>query len=142
MSSVRRAPRAALDEARAREKEIPGFSAFYDAFEAEARLAQGDEGMALLLAKKALDTLPKAEVLLKARTAAIGAEAARRRDDLPASLGFFEQAMQSDPGVIRRMGLRLPVRFRVASGSEPANETMSLLRSRRVSAPRRRRGSS
>jgi tetratricopeptide (TPR) repeat protein len=118
---------AALGEVRAREKEVDGFSAFYDAFEAEARLAQGDDGMALLLAKKALQTLPKAEVLLKARTAVIGAEAARRQDDLVASLGFFEQAMQSDPGVIRRMGLRLPVRFRV-SGSERANDTVSLLR--------------
>lgn len=119
---------AALDEARAREKEVPGFAAFYDAFEAEARLAQGDEGMALLLAKKALDTLPKAEVLLKARTAAIGAEAARKSGDLPAALGLFEKAMQADPGALRRMGLRLPVRFRVASGSERASETVRLLR--------------
>ncbi|MFO0593002.1 MAG: hypothetical protein U0441_36005 [Polyangiaceae bacterium] len=118
---------AALDEARAREKEVPGYAAFYDAFEAEARLAQGDEETALRLAKKAMDELPKAEVLLKARTAAIGAEAARRDGDLQAALGLFEKAMLADPGAIRRMGFKLPVRFRVAGG-ERADETARLLR--------------
>lgn len=117
----------ALGEARAREKEVPGFEAFYDAFEAEARLAQGDEGMALLLAKRALAKLPKAEVLLKARTAAIGGQAALEKDDLPAALGFFERAMQADPGIVRRLGLRLPVRF-VVGGGQASAETASLLR--------------
>ena len=58
---------AALDEARRTETEVPAYAAFYDGLEAEARLAQGDEAKALDLARKALDALPKAEVLMKAR---------------------------------------------------------------------------
>ena len=119
---------AALDEARRTETEVPAMAAFYDGLEAEARLAQGDEARALELARKALDALPKAEVLFKARVAAIGAVAAQRSDDTQTALGLFERAMQADPGVVRRLGLRLPVRIEVGGG-ELARETASLLES-------------
>lgn len=119
---------AALDEARRTEDEVPAFAAFYDGFEAEARLAQGDEARALDLARKALDALPKAEVLFKARVAAVGAVAARRAGDTQAALGLFERAMLADPGVVRRLGLRLPVRFQ-SGGGALAQDTVSLLRS-------------
>jgi hypothetical protein len=118
---------AAVEEARRRETEVPGFGAFYDAFEAEARLAKGEEGAALLLAKKALDALPKAEVLLKARTAAVAAQAALSEGDVPTALAMFERTMQADPGTLRRMGLRLPVRF-ATDGTELAESTAKLLR--------------
>lgn len=118
---------AALDEARREETEVPGYAAFYDGLEAEARLAQGDEAAALDLARKALDALPKAEVLFKARVAAVGAAAAQRAGDAQAALGLFERAMLADPGVVRRLGLRLPVRFQTGGG-DLANETLDLLR--------------
>lgn len=119
---------AALSEVREIETEVPAFSAFYDAFEAEARLVQGNDAQALDLARKSLDALPKAEVLLKARVAAIGAVAAERLGDSQVALGMFERAMQADPGAMRRMGIRLPARFR-SGGGALAGETVSLLRS-------------
>ncbi len=116
----------ALDEARRRENEIAAFHAFYDGLEAEARLSQGDHALALQLARKALDALPKAEVLFKARVAAVGAAAAARSGDTQAALVLFEQAMLADPGVVRRLGLTIPVRFEAGGGR--AAETVALLR--------------
>lgn len=118
----------ALDEARRTETEVPAFAAFYDGLEAEARLAQGDEARALELAQKALDTLPKAEVLMKARVAAVGAVAAQRTGDADTALGLFERAMLADPGVVRRLGLQIPVRIQT-SGGGLADETARLLES-------------
>jgi len=119
---------AALAEVRHRENEVRAFDAFYDGLEAEARLAQGEDGMALMLARNALEALPKAEVLFKARVAAVGAEAARRSGELQASLGLYERAMQGDPGIVRRMGYRIPVRVEATSGGELCAETARLLR--------------
>lgn len=122
----------ALDEARRTETEVPAYSAFYDGLEAEARLAQGDEARALDLARKALDALPKAEVLFKARVAAVGAAASQRMGDTRAALGLFERAMLADPGVVRRLGLRLPVRFQVGGGEVAADTADRLRRSPRL----------
>ena len=118
----------ALDEVRRTEGEIAAMSAFYDGLEAEARLAQGNPGMALLLARRAREALPKAEVLFKARVAAVGAEGALRTGDLRMAVALFEEAMQGDPGVIRRLGLRLPVKVVLDSSSDLAAETAKLLR--------------
>jgi tetratricopeptide (TPR) repeat protein len=96
-----------LREVRRREDDEQ-MTPFYDAIEAEVALAQGDEMRAVRLAQTALDGLPRPEVLLRARVAAIGAEAARRAGNDNVALGLFEQAMQLDPGTVRRLGLRIP----------------------------------
>lgn len=90
---------------------------YYDAFEAEAALASGDDARAIELAIRALDRLGPAEALLRARVHAIEAEAHWRRGDLRRALPSYEQAFQIDPGVFRRMGLEIPVRVEGASGA-------------------------
>ncbi len=119
---------AALGEARRRENELQEVFAFYDGLEAEARLAQGNETLALALAKKSLEKLPKAEVLFKARVAAVAAKAAGLLGDREGALVHFEQALLGDPGAIRRLGLKVPVRFE-AGGGERALAAVSRLRS-------------
>ncbi|MSP58971.1 MAG: hypothetical protein EXR72_01290 [Myxococcales bacterium] len=105
----------ALARARAAES-LPGAAAFFDAFEAEAHFARGDDDRALSLADRALATLPHAEALLRGRIAAIAGEAARRRGDEATSSARFAIALQQDPGVFRRLGIRLPVRVESTGG--------------------------
>ncbi|MBK8256253.1 MAG: hypothetical protein IPK82_26750 [Polyangiaceae bacterium] len=124
---------AGLASARQAEVEVPGYAAFYDALEAEARLAQGDEARALELARKALETLPKAEVLLKSRTAVIGALAAQSLGDTSAALGLFERAMLADPGMVRRLGASLPATFEVGGGTVAQDTADRLRKSPRLS---------
>jgi hypothetical protein len=95
--------------ARAREAEkFDGTGPYFDGIGAEVALAQGHPGLARELARSALDHLPPAEALLRARVAAVGAEGARRAGDLPTATAFFQRAMEIDPGAIRRLGLALP----------------------------------
>ncbi|HKU40278.1 MAG TPA: hypothetical protein VJR89_19090, partial [Polyangiales bacterium] len=54
------------------------------------------------------------ELLLRARTLALCSEAARTLGR-PDALRFYEQAFQADPGVFRRLDLKIPVRIQ-ASG--------------------------
>lgn len=111
----------------------PMVAAYCDGIEAEIALARGDEGRAVKLARAALEGLPKAEALLRARVAAVGGEAARRAGKHQLSASLFEQAMQLDPSVIRRLGLAIPIRVSVQKGSKTARRAAELLeRSPRV----------
>ncbi|MEZ4407615.1 MAG: hypothetical protein R3A52_14220 [Polyangiales bacterium] len=114
----------ALRDARREERAFPAIRAFHDAIDAEVKLAQGDEAGALAMARRALETLPNPEVLLRARVALIAAEAARQSGDLRAAYGFYERAMQSDPGALRRMGASIPAVVRATGGgaAEQAGE--------------------
>lgn len=98
---------AALEEARALD---PGDAArgYFDAYEAEASLEAGNEARAYDLARRALDTLPPSEALLRARTAAV-AYLAAREEELDA-MPYLEQALTLDGGVFRRLGIALPAR--------------------------------
>ncbi len=117
---------AVLEQARAAEQ-MPGLHAYYDGFEAEVALAQGEHRRALDLAQRALADLPHSERLVRARVAAVGAEGARRAGDLAAAMPLFEQAMQGDPGVVRRLGLALPATVEVASSQTAARHAGDLL---------------
>lgn len=97
----------ALERAR-REETFAGTAPYFDGIGAEVALAQGHPGLARELSRSALDKLPPAEALLRARVAAIGAEGARRAGDLPTAVAFFQRALELDPGTIRRLGLALP----------------------------------
>jgi len=100
----------AVRRARSRD-ERDGADAYYDAFAAEAALAAGDEEEARRIASRALSELNPAEALLRARVHAVAAEAARLEGDLSASLEDYEAAFGIDPGVFRRLGFVVPVRF-------------------------------
>ncbi|MEC7521366.1 MAG: hypothetical protein VYE22_15925 [Myxococcota bacterium] len=103
--------------ARARaEDDREGSDAYYDAFAAEAALDRGDTAEADRLAASALAALNPAEAMLRARTLAIRAEAARQDDDVPRATRAYGEAFQVDPGVFRRMGFVVPVRYEVRGG--------------------------
>jgi tetratricopeptide (TPR) repeat protein len=118
---VREAVRRARDE-----DERPGADAYYDAFDAEAALASGDDEDADDLGARALEGLEPGEALLRARTSAIRAEALRRRGELGDALGAYEEAFAADPGVFRRLGLVVPVKVEV-SGGDVAEDVASAL---------------
>lgn len=109
------------------EDEHPGVGAYCDALEAEIALADGDDGRAAQLGRRALETLPKREALLRARVAAVASEAAREAGRTRLSASLLEQAMTLDPGVVRRLGLSIPARITVGSSSNTAQRAAELL---------------
>ncbi len=105
--------------AQAREEETlePAFAGpVFAAFEAEAYWLDGDLESAFERAGIAAEQLPAVEVLLRARAQAIAADAAWRLGRVGPALAHFEAVLQADPGVLRRLGIRLPVSV-VGSGS-------------------------
>jgi hypothetical protein len=113
------AARAALRDARGDDRRSSA-PAYYDAFEGEAALLGGDDSEAERLLTSAIDNLPSAEQLLRARVVALRASLREERGDHGQGLRDFERAMQIDPGVLRRLGLLLPVR--VESRDEPVSD--------------------
>jgi pentatricopeptide repeat protein len=95
--------------------------------EAEAHLADGDEELALEKAKRAMELMPPFEVLLRARMAAIAAEAARRLGSADEALVNYRLALAGDPGVIRRLGFTLPVQLAAADDSPAVKEAIDML---------------
>jgi len=99
--------------------------AYHDAITAEAALEAGDEAEARRLAERALAGLPPAEVIVRARAEAVAGEAARQTGDLRAGVVHLAAGMARDPGVIRRLGLALPVEAR-SDGSALADRALAL----------------
>jgi hypothetical protein len=118
---------AELDIIRREEAGMPALAAFYDALSAEVALARGDEGRAAELARRAVAALPQAEALMKARAAAVGGEALRRRGDVAGALALFQRALETDAGIIRRLGLALPAAIKVEGGGEAARALAEML---------------
>ncbi|MCS6799781.1 MAG: hypothetical protein NZ898_14910 [Myxococcota bacterium] len=112
----------ALERARRQERR-PGAGAYFDAFEAEARLARGDEDSAVRRARAALDALAPAEALLRARTRAVLAMALLRRDGVRAARAEIEASLAEGPGFARLLGLRIPVR--IQTDGSPAAEALA-----------------
>lgn len=103
-----------------------GAGAYYDAFEAEVALRAGDEARALELSNRAVGALAPGELLLKARTLAVGAEAAWRLGRSPQAVQQYEEAFLADPGVFRRLELKVPVHM-VVRGDATAEDVASRL---------------
>jgi tetratricopeptide (TPR) repeat protein len=99
---------AALVKARKAEQ-LPGAEGYFLATEAELARLDGDAKRALERVEAALEQLPGAEKLLRARTAAVGAWAAFEQGRNTRAIELLDQVMQADPGTIRRLGVRLPV---------------------------------
>ncbi|MEM9073130.1 MAG: hypothetical protein AAGE52_31790 [Myxococcota bacterium] len=87
-----------------------GADAYYNAFQAEAALARGDEERAIELSERARASLGEGEALLRARAAAVQAEARYRQEGAEAATPAYEAALQRDPGVFRRLGWSVPIR--------------------------------
>ncbi len=115
----------ALARSRSRDKR-PGADAYYDAFGAEVALHMGDNQRALALAQRAATGLASGELLLRARTLLLSAEAARRSGQTALATQRYEEVFEADPGVFRRLGLSLPVRLEV-QGSAVAARVAALL---------------
>jgi tetratricopeptide (TPR) repeat protein len=127
----------AIRQGREEDREFPEAAAYYDAFEAEAALVRGRAEEALGLARKALDKLPaKGERLLRARTAAVAAEAARQLGNKTDSLKLFNEVLADFPQALRLVGAALPIRVK-HDGSAMAR----LLAERLLASPRFREDS-
>lgn len=131
--------RAALDDARNAET-LAEAEGYFLAYEAEAAFLAGDEKGALALVDRALRTLPGAEVLLRARMAVRGAQAAEELGLRSRSLELFDQALQMDPGSVRRLGAALPATIEAAPGPISAAAAKALRRSPRFTDPDGRGG--
>ena len=116
---------AAIELARA-EETVAEAEGYFLAYETEVAWQRGKWREAMERGGMALETLPGSEVLLRARVAARAAHAARKAGNSGVALQLFDEAMQLEPGVIRRLGLALPVAFDPAAGTL-AKETVSYL---------------
>ena len=115
-----------LKRVRKRDKD-PRIKPYCDAIEADVALARGDGDEAIRLARRALKRLPRNEALLRARMAAVGAKAAKHEGRSGLHLKLLDKAMQIDPSVIRRMGMRLPVRVTVSGSGAAVDMARQLL---------------
>lgn len=101
--------------------------AYVDAVRVEAAVARGDWGGALGFAGPVLATLPRTEALLRARVAALAAEAAWQTGDAARTAELYSVALQLDPGVVRRLGLAIPVVVQ-SRGTRAARRAARVLR--------------
>ncbi|MBK8013707.1 MAG: hypothetical protein IPK13_20455 [Deltaproteobacteria bacterium] len=119
----------AIREARAEERLSAELAEpVFLALEAEAYLEMGDDVEALERAKRALEHLVKAEVLTRARVALVAANAAQTLGRYDEALGFFEMVLRTDPGLLRRRGTSLPVRFSALDDSEAVSNALTYLK--------------
>lgn len=99
------------------------------ALEAEAHWRAGDDAEALAAAERALERLPASEAMHRARVAAIGAAAAEAEGDLRRARELYTIVMTSDPSVIRRLGLSLPVKLVSLDPAPEVEEALDALES-------------
>ncbi|MFK7985354.1 MAG: hypothetical protein AB8I08_04920 [Sandaracinaceae bacterium] len=115
-----------LDRARALDEDHPGTAGYYTALEAEIAAARGDEEEAVELATQALGQLEGAGwPLVRARVSAVAGEAAEDMGRHRRANELYTEALETDPGVFRRLGLSLPVQVRGSGGD--VGEAVSLL---------------
>jgi tetratricopeptide (TPR) repeat protein len=100
----------ALRQARASESH-PGAVPYFDAMEAELELRGGRSERALELASRALEHLPVEEKLLRGRTAAVAAEAARLRNRMDECREYWNKALVDFPAASRLLQVAIPVRI-------------------------------
>ncbi len=102
----------ALDRARARETLRAGTEPYFAALEGEVRYRQGEYAQALQLSRRALAGLPRAETLLRGRTAAWAAAAALRSGQAQQARDHFHTVLARFPTALRILGIPLPARIR------------------------------
>ncbi len=125
----------AVAEARRREKaDDQTTAAYFDALEGEVAWRAGDAKSAHQRGARALARLPKEEVLLRGRTAAWTADAARMLGRGQEAEDLFHKVLQRFPTALRILGVRLPVQVLAAEGPESQLVAQRLLGSRRLSS--------
>ena len=121
---------AALEEARLQEILPPEEAEMvFGMHEAEAHWRAGYLEDALRVAQSTLDLLPSFEVMLRSRVAAVAADSAQRLGRNAEAKEYFRQVLRTDAGVLRRLGLRLPVKLSWTGDDPAAEEAVSLLTS-------------
>lgn len=109
---------------------LPGAQAYFHALGAEAAYDSGDEEEVIRLTELARESLPGSELLLRARVSARAAQVLLARGEQAQGLEWLDEALQIDPGVVRRIGLSLPVRVEgSANGGEMPRHAASALES-------------
>ncbi len=99
---------------------------YYYAYGTEIAAVDRDHERVVELGQTALNQLPPAEVLLRARVAARLAVAYERSGDLQAAITHYQLAIQQDPSIIRRLDLTVPVST-VSDGSALAESALDML---------------
>ncbi len=119
---------AALADARAIEV-LPEREAesIFGVHEAEAHYRRGALDDALATVERTLDLLPPYEMMLRARMAAIAARASERNYDYEAAKRYYLTVVRTDPALIRRLGLRLPVRLTTDGGDAEVMRAADML---------------
>lgn len=100
---------------------------YYHAYATEIAALNGNRQRVLMAGTSALEQLPEAEVLVRARVSLRMADAAWHLDLPDQALPLFQQAWQRDPGLLRRLGLSFPVVWQ-SDASPLAEQTVSVLR--------------
>jgi len=122
----------ALRTARAREK-MKQTASYFDALEAEVAYHAGEPEAAYRLGQRALAGLPPQEVLLRGRTAALCADAARRIGRSAKAEELFHDVLNRFPTALRLLDIELPAS--VVADTNPFSHAVAraLLRSPRLS---------
>ncbi|MGY8785800.1 MAG: hypothetical protein ACKVIB_10400, partial [Pseudomonadales bacterium] len=82
---------------------------YYHSYKAEVAALDNDRDAVMREGAAALNQLPAAEVLLRARLAAQMGKVAWRNNDYSQALTLFENAYFQDPSILRRLAISLPV---------------------------------
>lgn len=116
--------RSALSRAR-RSDRRPLARGYYDAMEAEARLAEGAPREARRLATRALTTVPTEDALVRARAEVVVARATLELGDARGAGLAFERALVLDPSILRRLDVALPARIRGGAGTSAIRDRLA-----------------
>ena len=106
---------SAIAEARAID-DFPGTEGYYQFLETEIAYQRGDWDEVIELSESSRTQLPLVEQLMRARLLALEGVARGRIGDRLGQIQHFEQVMEIDPSVFRRLDVELPVRMGGGSG--------------------------
>jgi hypothetical protein len=113
-------------------EDLEGAQGYFSAFDAEIARLSRSERETLETSERALRELPGSEVLLQARVAAVGAEAAWELGEHARAEALFARTLQVDPGALRRLDVRLPVRITAGGSALEQKASRALARSPRL----------
>lgn len=113
--------KAALEQARSQEtlgEEL--VEPIFAAYAAEIAWLQGRYIRAFDFGQRALETAPKGLSMVAARAIALAGASAAKLGRYSEARAAYREAMARDPGVFIRLGLKLPVNFKVEPGNKVA----------------------